>query len=259
MRGYGGFGPGMRGFGPGMRGFGPGMRGFDGPEFDGRGPMFPAEGALVESVSSGSPAEKAGLKKGDLILSVDGTTVDARNSLTDLVSAKKVGDTITLSVTAWGQESAHDVKVTLETKPDKDGPFLGVQYMPAPPRFGGEGPGPGMRPGAVVVDVTADGPAAKAGIQPRDVITKLDGSAVATPRQVVDAVGKRKPGDTLVLTVIHRADGKEADLTVTLGPNPKDAGKAWLGISMGGGFGPPGMRGLPRTPPSAAGANTPTL
>ena len=253
-----GGGRGMMGddFGYGMRGYGPGM--------------FAAEGALIESVAAGSPAEKAGLKQGDLILSVDGTAVDVRNGLADLVSAKKVGDTVTLSVTSRGQENAHDVKVTLEKNPSKDAPFLGVQYMSAPPRFGGPSgrDGRGMMAGAFIVEVAADGPAAKAGIQARDVIVKLEGTQVTSPQQVVEAVGKHKPGDTLVVTVLHRADGKQADITVTLGQNPKDAAKAWLGMSMSEGFGRdgdgpdgngPAMRGQPRVPPSAAGANTPTL
>ena len=261
----------LPGRGPGALAFGdgPGMRGdndreFDGRGFEGHGMMFAAEGALVESVTAGSPAEKAGLKKGDLILSVDGTTVDARNALADLVSSKKVGDTVTLSVTSWGQETARDVKVTLDKNPAKDSPFLGVQYAAAPPRFGGGMPGHGMMEGAFIVEVTADGPAAKAGIAAHDVIIKLDGVAVTSPRQVVDAVGAHKPGDTMVVTLFHRADGKQTEITVTLGQNPKDAAKAWLGMSMSDGFGPGGvgpgmMRGLPRVPPSAAGANTPTL
>jgi S1-C subfamily serine protease len=249
--------------GPGVRGddepgYGPGMRGFDG-----RGMMFAAEGALVESVTAGGPAEKAGLKKGDLILSVDGTTVDARNPLGDLVSAKKVGDTVTLSVTSWGQDTAHDVKVTLEKNPAKDAAFLGVQYASAPPRFGRDGmPGPGRMEGALIVEVTADGPAAKAGIQARDVVIKVDGIEVTNPQQVVDAVGKHKPGDSLAVTLFHRADGTQADIAVTLGQNPNDAAKAWLGMAMSGSFGPgmrEGMHGQPRVPPSAAGANTPTL
>ena len=255
------FGLGMRGYGPGRQGYGPGMRGYgpggQGP--DGFGPMFAADGALVESVTAGSPAEKAGLKRGDLILSVDGTTVDERNQLAELVSAKRVGDTITLSVASRGQEKARDVRATLEKKQDKDGPFLGVQYMPAPRRFEGGLPGPGMMAGAIVVDVAPDSPAARAGIQPRDVIAKVDGAAVADPQQVVDAVAKHKPGDTLVVSVVRRPGASQTELTVTLGQNPKDAARAWLGLSMGGGPGFPGMRGAPRTAPSAAGANAPTL
>jgi len=233
-------------FGYGMRGTGPGMHGFGG--------MFAAEGALIEDVTTGSPAEKAGLKRGDLILSVDGTTVDARTSLGELVAAKKVGDTVTLSVTSWGQETARDVKVTLDKSPSKDAPFLGVQYLAAPPRFGGPdggwpGSGPGMVAGAFVVDVAADGPAAKAGVQARDLLVKVDGVQVTDPGQVVDAVAKHKPGDTLALTVFRRADGKQTDLTVTLGQSPKDAAKAWLGLSMSD----------RRPVPSPRPANTPTL
>ncbi|HUJ77361.1 MAG TPA: PDZ domain-containing protein, partial [bacterium] len=177
--------------GPGGPG-GPGMRGF--------GMMFPMEGALVEGVTPNSPADKAGLKKGDLILSVDGTTVDERNALSDLVAARKVGDTVTLSVSSWGQRDTRDVKVTLAKSPDKDAAWLGLQYLAAPARFAG----PGMLNGALVVDVTADGPAAKAGITARDVVTKIDGKDIGGPAEVVAAVSAHKPGDALTLTVIHR-------------------------------------------------------
>jgi S1-C subfamily serine protease len=245
-------GPGMRGgddgFGYGTRGpgFGPGMRGYPG--------MFPGEGALVQSVTPASPAEKAGLKKGDLILSVDGTTVDQRNSLSGLVAARKVGDTVTLSVTSGQEEKTRDVKVTLAKNPDKEGAWLGLQYLAAPARFGG----PGMGPGAFVAQVTADSPAAKAGIQARDVVTKIEGADVASPRQIVDAVAKHKPGDTLALTLVRRGDRTPKDVTVTLGKNPNDASKAWLGVSLAelgpGGFGGPGfgpgMRG-PQAPDGA--------
>jgi S1-C subfamily serine protease len=222
--------------------FGPGMHGY--------GMMFPSEGALVEGVAPNSPAEKAGLKKGDLVLSVDGTTVDGRNPLANLVSSKKVGDTITLSVTPWGQQASHDVKATLAKNPDKDGAWLGLQYLAAPARYSGARAGTG----ALVVQVTADGPAAKAGVSARDVVTKIDGKEVTDPQQVVDAVGTHKPGDKVTLTLLRRADGKTTDVTVTLGTSPTDAAKAWLGVSLRG-FGP-GMRG---TLPSVSGPNARTL
>ncbi|MGO9308893.1 MAG: PDZ domain-containing protein [Spirochaetia bacterium] len=253
-----GRGAGMIGGGDfGMRGpgdFGHGMRGEDGYRA-----LFAAEGAPLENVTTAGPAEKAGLKKGDLILSVDGTTVDARNQLGDLISAKKPGDTVTLSVISAGQAAARDVKATLGKNPDKDAPFLGVQYVPAPPRLTGGMQRLGMRPGALVVDVAAGSPASRAGIQPRDVVVKIDGAAVTAPPQVVDEVSTHKPGDTIVITVLRGADGTATDCTVTLGQNPRDSAKAWLGLSMSGGFGPPAMRSPPGTPPSAAGVNTPTL
>jgi len=198
--------------------------------------VFPGEGALVESIVPGSPAEKAGLKRGDLILSVDGTTVDQRNPLSDLVAARKVGDTVTLSVTPWQEQKAHDVTATLAKNPDKEGAWLGLRYLPAPARFGG----PAMSRGAWVVEVASNSPAARAGIMARDLLTKIDGADVRGPRQVVDAVSAHKPGDTVTVTVVRRGDGASTSVTVTLGKSPSDSGKAWLGVSLSSaGFGPP--------------------
>ena len=221
---------------------GPGMRRFGG--------MFPMEGALVEGVAPNSPAEKAGLQKGDLVLSVDGTTVDERNALADLVASRKVGDTLTLAVSSWGQKDTHDVKVTLAKNPDKDAPWLGLQYLAAPARFGGRA----MMSGALVVEVTAGGPAAKAGITARDVVTRIDGKDIGTPAQIIAAVDAHKPGDTLTMTVIHRPGGTASDVSVTLGQSPSDPSRPWLGVTLRElGFGPgpgtdgigPGMRGGP--------------
>jgi S1-C subfamily serine protease len=225
-------------------------------------PPFP-EGALVENVAAGSPAEKAGVKQGDVILSVDGTRIDEGKGLGDLITAKKIGDTVTLSVASaapgeLGQP--REVKVTLEKSPDKNVPYLGVQYTMAPPRYGRGMPGPGMMGGVFVAEVTPDSPAAKAGIKQRDLITKVEGVGVSWPQQVVDAVSKHKPGDALLVTVSPAAGGKDADVTVTLAQNPGDASKAWMGLSLGGfggrgsgwdndGRGPGGMMRGPRGAP----------
>ena len=142
---------------------------------------------------------------------------------------------------AQGQaEQARDLAVTLQKNPDKDAPWLGVQYTMGLPLLGRGMPGPGMMAGAFVADVTADSPAAKAGIKTRDLITRVEGTAVTTPQQVVDAVSKHKPGDTLVVTVSRPGDARDTDITVTLGQNPGDASKAWMGLSMSGFAGPRG-------------------
>ncbi len=202
---------------------------------NGRGLVLPGPGAFVAAVTAGGPAEKAGIAKGDVIVSVDGTAVDAQHALGDLIAAKKVGDTVTLSVQTGSQE-ARDVKVTLGRNPDKDAPWLGIQYTLVGPRIGRMMPGfggPGIvAAGVFVADVAAGSPADKAGIKVRDVITKVEGTAVTDPQQVVDIVAKHKPGDSLVVTVTHAADGSSADLSVALGANPSDASKAYMGVSM---------------------------
>ena len=92
---------------------------------------------------------------------------------------------------------------------------------------------PAAETGAVVQSVVTDSPAESAGLQHGDVITEIDGAAVTTPQDLVDAVGAKKPGDTVALTVTR--SGETAPLTVeaTLGENPDKAGKAYLGVSIG--------------------------
>lgn len=229
-RGLGGFGGGQGRFG-GPLGPGNGLRG-------GPGMMLGGAGAYVTAVTAGGPAEKAGVVQGDFILAVDGTAVDAQHALTDLIGAKKAGDTVTLSVQSAAQPQARDVKVTLGRNPDKDAAWLGVQYSLIGPRmgrpFGGTGRGfgaPGFTGnGIVVAEVAAGSPAEKAGLKASDLIAKVDGTAVTDPQQVVDAVAKHKPGDTITVTVTR--SGSDVDVSVVLGASPADAAKAYMGVSM---------------------------
>lgn len=67
------------------------------------------------SVIPGSPADKAGLQEKDIVTKVDGTAVDATNSLTSLIGRKSVGDTVTLTVLRGNKEIT--VRVTLQAYP----------------------------------------------------------------------------------------------------------------------------------------------
>jgi len=225
---------------------------------------LPFSGAYVTGVVSGSPAEKAGLKQGDVILSVDGTNVDPRHNLTDLISAQKIGDTVTLSVESSdpGQgQQPRDLKVTLEKNPTTSVPYAGIQYTATPPRFGRGPRADAMRQaGVLVAAVAQDGPAFKAGIEEHDVIIRIQGVAVTNPKEIFDAVTAHKPGDTLSVTVHHAADDKDVDVTVTLGASPDDATKAYMGVTtrsivempVPGPGGPGRMPGQRMTPPDKA-------
>lgn len=202
--------------------------------FTGRGP-----GALITSVAEDSPAAEAGLQVGDRIIAVDGKTVDATNTLATLLGAHKPGDTVTLRVARPG-EGERDVTVTLG---DKDGKaYLGVEYVPlGGPKFILTLPLPeGVRQGVLVVSVAADSPAAEAGIKVGDVITKVDGQVIGSPRALSNAIAAHKPGDQVTLKVYRPADEETLDIQVTLGARPDDASKAYLGVSTHG----PAWRGF---------------
>ncbi|HEX6952692.1 MAG TPA: trypsin-like peptidase domain-containing protein [Gaiellaceae bacterium] len=72
-------------------------------------------GAKVSKVVAGSPAEKSGLKVGDVVTSFDGQTITSASDLTAAVSAAKVGDTVSVTVQRGG--STEQLSLTLGTQP----------------------------------------------------------------------------------------------------------------------------------------------
>ena len=166
--------------------------------------MLTGPGAVISKLVAGGPAEKAGLKKGDIIESVDGTAIDAANSLSGLITARKVGDSVALSVRTDAQEP-RDVKVVLEKNPEKDAPYLGVEYAMVNRRFGQAVPmpwgAPGPMAGVLVSSVAADSPAAKAGLKDQDLITAIEGVPVGgeSGRGAVDLEGHALPGERRIV------------------------------------------------------------
>lgn len=75
------------------------------------------QGAYVQNVVSNSPADKAGIQQGDIIIKFDGKTVDAQNELSTLIATKKVGDIVTITI--WRDNKTFDTKVTLGTAPNQ--------------------------------------------------------------------------------------------------------------------------------------------
>ncbi|SDB18195.1 DegQ family serine endoprotease [Belnapia rosea] len=72
--------------------------------------------------------------------------------------------------------------------------------------------------GALIGGVEPDGPAAKAGLQPGDIVTGFNGRPVAVPRDLAEAVGGQKPGATVSLALLR--DGKPVEERVTLANIP---------------------------------------
>ena len=89
-----------------------------------------SDGPTIASVIADSPADKAGLERGDVIKAIDGTSVSDVRAIRDALKDKKPGDTVTVSITRDG--NAQDVTVTLETQPE---PLL--QANPVLPELNG--------------------------------------------------------------------------------------------------------------------------
>ncbi len=164
------------------------------------------EGALVSEVEKGSPADKAGLQPGDVILRLNEHEVDHSSDLSSQVSDIAPGTSATLGIMRKGNPMTLTVKVgemknaslAQNDQGAGDKGRLGVVVRPLNP---GENDGSA---GGLVVE-RATGPAARAGIQPGDVILALNGTAVTSGQQFQSLV--QHAGHNVAL-LIQRDDAK---------------------------------------------------
>ena len=168
-------------------------------------------GALVSSVTEGSPAAKAGLKPDDVILEFNGERVARADRLPNTVATTAVGREVPLAVVRDGKATKLTVKVGEQAESReaasaaaKVPAALGLTVEPVTPRLARE-----MRlrdeRGVIVRDVEADSPAAEAGLRAGDVIVEVNRQAVhsvADMHRQIDGQAKGTP----VLMLVHRGD-----------------------------------------------------
>ena len=157
-------------------------------------------GALVTDVTSGSPADKAGLKVGDTILSIDDQPIKDSRDLALKVSGMDPGKSV--KVTYWRDGASHDLTMSLGTFPSDDqlaaaAPSKSDTGKPADSVIKDFGltlaPNDDQTQGGVVVnDVDPNGIAAQAGLQPGDVILSVGNTDVAKPADVETQIAAAK-------------------------------------------------------------------
>jgi len=167
-----------------------------------------SEGALVSSVEKGSPAEKAGVQPGDVILGFNGQRIDHSVDLPTVVADAVPGSAEKLDIMRNGTSKSLTVVVG-EMKPVKDaagngsGEPQGRLGLAVRPLDKDEQQQIGVRGGLLVENV--DGPAAVAGIESGDVILSLNGTAVTGVEQLRNLVSKA--GKNVAL-LVERGDEK---------------------------------------------------
>ncbi len=150
-------------------------------------------GALVTSVEPESPAARAGLKAGDVIVQLGGDMIDHSGDLPEHVADIKPGTETQLKIIRKGEPMTLAVKVGASKDQvaarkgagGETGGKLGLAVRPLTPA---EKRDSGIEGGLVVEDVA--GPAARVGIQPGDVILSLNGTPIASADQLRALVAK---------------------------------------------------------------------
>ncbi len=169
-------------------------------------------GVLVNEVYEHDPAHVAGIKPGDIILSVDDSPVDSPNQLSRLVARVGPGDNTKIRILRDGKELTYLVPIAerreksmLASLPlQKSEVILGldVQALTAAlaEQFELQ-----ETVGVLVTKVERGGLAHSEGIQEGDLINEVNRETVRTVTQFSDAVAKVKPGQTVLLRIIRKA------------------------------------------------------
>jgi len=165
-------------------------------------PVWPA---AVGKVAEGSPAAAAGLKTGDVITSVNNRPVSYWEDLERAV-ADSNGRPLTLH--ARQGDVSRTITLTPRRKAVPDPIFKEQREV------WDIGAGPQLVP--QISSVAADSPAARAGLQPGDVVVSVAGQPVFTPEDLVDTI-RTRPGQPFDITIDR--DGKRLTLSVTPEPS----------------------------------------
>lgn len=164
-----------------------------------------AEGALVADISPDSPAEKAGIKRGDVILKVDGVETPDIKTLQQTIRSHRPGDVVDVEI--WRDGKVITLKVTLaeleesiSVLPVTEKIDLGLEVGEITPdlvdRYALR-----EKSGVVIVGIKAGGPADDAGLRPGDVILEVNREEIKNLKDWEAAISEIEPGETILLLI----------------------------------------------------------
>ena len=174
--------------------------------------MDQAKGAIIADVTRDSPAEKAGLKPGDVVVTADGRAIEDSSALSRYIASKAPGSTVRLQILRNGAPST--MSLTLGTFPDEDareeaaearGGQMGMTLRDLTPSMAEQLGLPRGTQGVVVASVEAGEAAEDAGLQRGDVIVSVNGDDVDSVEEFDKEIAKAK-GDGLARLRVRRGN-----------------------------------------------------
>lgn len=185
-----------------------------------------ARGVIVSGVEPGGPAERAGIKQGDVIMAIDGNPVDDSNSLRNLIASSAPG--VEVIVTIWRDGREQQLRATLAELPSRinngatsggggssDERGLGMSVTPMTPELASRLGLRGDARGLVVTGVDPTGAAGVAGLRPGDVIEQVNRQSVRSQEELRAAI--TRAGSRTPLLFVNRRGSK-----FYLTPRPRD-------------------------------------
>jgi serine protease Do len=174
-------------------------------------------GVVLKSVFPGGPAADSGLKVGDVVLAIDGVSVDDMQALNYRIATHRAGDTPTLKIHSNG--NTRDVSVKLELPPESppreattisgQNPLAGAKVQNLSPSVATEMQISQMSKGVVIASVAPNGPAAGYGFRPGDIVRVVNGTRIERVGDLVRVLNASRGWDMVV-----ERDGRQMNLSV---------------------------------------------
>jgi serine protease Do len=196
--------------------------------------LVPGHGAIVQEVTPDSPADRAGLRAYDLIVGVDGRSVESDEGLIRYISGRPPGALARLEV--WRDGTTRGVAVKLEERPllaarsqktgpqnvrpvaGRDEPPLGLAVKELDGAAARRLRIPESVAGVLVTDVDLAGPARLAGIRTGQVVLEINRRAVTSMSAYRALVAALKPGEAVAVFVYNPLTDSRALLSIVLDP-----------------------------------------
>jgi serine protease Do len=165
------------------------------------------KGALVADVMPEGPAEKAGIKRGDVIISFDGKEINEMSELPFVVATTPIGKTVIVELIRKGKIKSIKVEVAElkeekeEEKAVEEKADLGMVVEEITPEMELRMGGLPVKKGIIVVQVEDNSPAVEAGIRHGDIIIEVDQEPMKNLVRYREKIRQYKKGDTILFLV----------------------------------------------------------
>jgi serine protease Do len=173
------------------------------PEIAAKADVPEGNGVLINSVFEGDPAERAGLRVGDIILKIGGVAVNSPTRMIRIVGVISPGQTIQLEILRDGKPQTIPVKLDNYPKtnskqaslstPSEKFPVLGIELEPPSGKIDD------AEAGLIIKEVIIGSVAESKGLKPGDKILAVNGDLIETHTQYENIVGKIRRGATVFL------------------------------------------------------------
>jgi len=162
-------------------------------------------GALVGEVFPGDPADKAGIKPGDVLLGVNGKPAKDRRELLQMIAALHIGAKATIQILRDGKEVTLPIVIAERKDVQQDSgdnvrEQFGLTVQEVTPEIARALGLPG-KTGIIVTDIKAGGPADEGGLKVRDIILKINQTEISGMKEYLTALKEGEKDDALLMLI----------------------------------------------------------